>query len=123
MNFKEAEAVKALMERYFDAVYRADIPMLKTIFHENASMNGYLGPDMLVGSPEPFFADLSSKPSMAQEKTDCRYVIKSLQVTGNIAAVTLLVDQFFGAVSIEDHFHLLKADGEWKILCKTFTTL
>lgn len=122
-QFLETEAVKKLLERYFDAVYRADVDELKAIFHPEASMNGFLGDTMLVGSPEPFFADLSSKPSMAQEKTDCRAVITSIRVTGGVAEATLFVDNFFGAACIEDHFHLLKADGQWRILCKTFTTL
>ena len=122
-RFSETEAVKNLLERYFDAVYRADIGTLKTIFHEKASMNGYLGPDLLIGTPEPFFADLSSKPSMEANKDDCRCVITNLQVTGGIAEATLFVDGFYGAATIEDHFHLVKEAGAWKIVCKTFTTL
>ena len=122
-QFLETEAVKKLVERYFRAVYEADIAKLKTIFHEKAAMNGYLGENLLIGTPEPFFADLASKPSMAESKTDCRCVIKHLAVTGQIAEVTLLVDGFYGGACIEDHFHLIKEKNEWKIICKTFTTL
>lgn len=94
-NFIETERVKNLLDEYFQAVCHAD--KLKTIFHEQASM--------------------------ADDGIDCRYVIKSLQVTENIASATLFVDNFFGASCIEDQFHLLKVDGEWRILCKTFITI
>lgn len=122
-NFVETEAIKNLLDRYGDAVYSADIDALKTIFHEKASMNGYLGPDMLIGTPEMFFADLGSKPSMKEQKDDFRCVLTDLRVTGSIAEATLFVDNFYGAACIEDHFHLIKDNGEWKIVCKTFTTL
>ena len=122
-NFCACEAVKNLIARYMDAVYRADVPMLKTIFHEKAAMNGYLGDLLLVGTPEPFFADLSSKPSMADSKDDCRYVVQSLSVTGNIAHVNILVDGFYGTGTIQDCFHLICENNQWKIVCKTFTTL
>lgn len=122
-SFCACEAVKNRIAQYMDAVYRADVAELKTIFHEKASMNGYLGEMLLVGTPEPFFADLSSKPSMADNKDDCRYVVQSLSVTGGIANVTILVDGFYGAATIQDCFHLVCEQGQWKIVCKTFTTL
>lgn len=123
LDFKELEALKLLIEKYFKAVYEADVPTLKEIFHEKASMNGYLGDMLLVGTPEPFFADLSSKPSMAETKIDCRMVIKSINCTGKIANVVMKVDGFYGVACIEDMFHLIKENDEWKIVCKTFTTL
>ena len=122
-NFQASEAVKNVMDQYFQAVYQGDIATLKELFHPKASMNGFLGQDLLIGTPEAFFAVLQSKPSMASQNTDCRCVLKSLQVTGKIASVVLFVDGFFGAATIEDHFHLLEVDGKWRILCKTFTTL
>lgn len=121
--FTDYEKIEALLRRYFDAVGGADIGTLKTIFHEKASMNGYLGADAVIGTPEIFYADLSSKPSMKEQGIDCRMVIRSIQVCGNIAQASIFVDNFFGAFQIEDYFHLLKVDGEWRILCKTFTTL
>lgn len=122
-HFLQVEAVKDLMARYFDAVYRADTKELREIFHPQASMNGFLGENLLVGTPEPFYEDLESKPSMAQRGDDCRCVLQSVKVTGGIAEASLLVDGFYGAATIEDHFHLLLVEGHWRILCKTFTTL
>ncbi len=122
-NFMECEAIKNLLADYADAVYHADIDRLKTIFHEKAFMNGFLGEDLLIGDVSPFYADLGSKPSMADNKDDFRYVIKHLEVVGNLAQATLFVDGFYGAATIQDCFHLVKCDGKWRIICKSFTTL
>ena len=122
-NYQDYEKIEALIRSYFEAVGNADIDKLKTIFHEKASMNGYLGKDVVIATPEVFLSVLSSKPSMKSDGIDCHMVIKHIQVCGNIAAASIFVDNFFGSSQIQDYFHLLKLDGEWKILCKTFTTL
>lgn len=122
-NFLDHEAVKRLMDDYFTAVYQADVRKLKTIFHEKAAMYGCLGPNILAGTPQPFYNDLNSQPSMAESSTDCRAVIKQLDVCGSIAKVTLYVDGFYGSATVQDDFHLLKENNEWRIVCKTFTTI
>lgn len=121
--FHDYEKIELLLRDYFKAVGNADIVRLKTIFHEQAAMYGYLGNDAVVGTPDIFFADLSSKPSMQSQGIDCRMVIKNISVAGNTAQAAIFVDNFFGAFQIKDFFHLLKVNGEWKIVCKTFTTL
>ena len=122
-RFHEERAIRALVERYFTATYEADLPAVKSCFHEQAAMFGFLGPETVMGGPGHFFNDLASRPSMAEEAVDCKYVIRRISVTGNIADAVISVDGFFGAFSVEDHFHLMKLEGEWKIVCKTFTTV
>lgn len=122
-SFQDYEKIELLLQDYFKAVSNADIARLKTIFHEKAAMYGYLGDNAVIGTPEIFFADLSSKPSMSSQNIDCRMVIKSISVSGNTAQASILVDNFFGVFQIEDSFHLLKLNGEWRIVCKNFTTL
>ncbi len=63
-SFQDYEKIELLLQDYFKAVSNADIARLKTIFHEKAAMYGYLGDNAVIGTPEIFFADLSSKPSM-----------------------------------------------------------
>lgn len=122
-QFSDYEQINTLLHDYFTAVGNADIAKLKTIFHETAAMYGYLGDAAVLGTPEIFFQDLSSKPSMSSQNIDCRMTVKNISVCGNTAQASILVDNFFGAFQIEDFFHLLKLDGAWKIVCKTFTTL
>ena len=123
MYFKDYKEIEMLLQKYFKAVEEADIAILKTIFHEKASMYGYLGKDYVLGTPEIFYSDLSSKPSMKEPNTDCKMVIGNINVTGNIATACIYVDNFFDSFRVNDYFHLLKINNEWKIVCKTFTTI
>lgn len=121
--YREELAIKNLLDEYFAAVYRADIDKLKTIFHPTAGMYGYLGENVVAGTPQIFYDDLASKKSMAEDKIDCKCVIESIAVCGGIATAQILVDGFFGFATVRDCFHLLKEGDYWHIVCKTFTTL
>ena len=123
VDLDDVAAVRAVVERYVDATYRADIEQLRSTFHEGAAMAGYLGDDLLVGTPEPFFADMGSRPSMSGSGTTFKAQITSIQVAGRAAAVTLEEDGFFGVFRFVNYFHLLKVDGEWKLISKTFASL
>lgn len=122
-EFTKVKAIETLLKDYFQAVYKADVTTLKTIFHTNASMYGYLGDNAVVGTPEIFFADLLSKPSMEASAIECNCVIDSIQVEGSVATATIYVDNFYGVANVKDAFHLLEEAGQWHIVCKTFTTL
>ena len=39
----QIEAVYEVLERYMEGTYTADIPMLESVFHQEARMTGYLG--------------------------------------------------------------------------------
>lgn len=122
-KFRDYEVIEKLIYLYFDAVCGADVSALKTLFHDDASMFGDLGGMILAGSPEPFFEDIASKPSMRKQGIDCRATLSHLEVTGRVATATLCVDNFYGEMSVKDHFHLLKDGSDWHIVCKTFTTV
>jgi len=115
----DIEQVAATLEKYIQGSLNADVALLKTIFHPQAAMFGYLGPNLLVGSPEPFFAHLASGPSLAQAGKPYRARIAGIEVTGNTASAKLVEDGF-ADLDFVDYFHLLKVDGKWLIVAKTF---
>lgn len=115
----DIEQVAATLEKYIQGSLNADVALLKTIFHPQAAMFGYLGPNLLVGSPEPFFAHLASGPSLAQAGKPYRARIAGIEVTGNTASAKLVEDGF-ADLDFVDYFHLLKVDGTWLIVAKTF---
>jgi hypothetical protein len=115
----DIEQVSATLEKYIQGSLNADVALLKTIFHPQAGMFGYLGPNLLAGSPEPFFAHLAGGPSLAQAGKPYRAKIASIEVTGNTASAKLVEDGF-SDLDFVDYFHLLKVDGKWLIVAKTF---
>jgi hypothetical protein len=119
----DAAAVRATMERYVDAVYRADVATLRYLFHPAAAMCGYLGENLLAGSPEPFFLDLGGRPSMQAQQAPYKAEILDVHASSLTASLRLEETGFFGAYSFVNYFHLLQVDGEWKIVSKTFQSL
>lgn len=94
---------------------------MRDVFASDAVMNGYVGERLVEGSPEPFIQRVSSEPALASQGLNPRYDIEYIAVTGNAASV-VLKEYAFGAVNFTDYMHLLKRDGSWKIVSKTFST-
>ena len=122
MAHSEQAAVRMVVQQYIDGTYQGDVKALRDCFHPKAVMNGYLGDQLLVGGPEPFFENMEKAPSMAEGGAPYQGEIASLDVVGNVASVTIKETGFGGTMAFTDYFHLLKDQGEWKIISKTFTT-
>jgi hypothetical protein len=123
-NDNKAEAaVRAVLDKYSEAVYRADVETLKNIFHPAAVMNGYLGDNLLVGGPEPFLADIGGHPAMAGSGAPFKTEWTAIHVAGRTATATLEENGFFGSGHFVNYFHLLLDGGKWKIVSKTFESL
>lgn len=118
----QMEEVTAVIENYIEGTYKADLDLLKSTFHREARMTGYLGDRLLLGTPEPFFQDIQAHPSMFSNRDPYRAEIKSIVVTGRIASAVVQESGFFGEGRMETHFHLVRNDG-WKIISKVFTTV
>jgi len=119
----EEKAVREVLQNYIDGTYNADIAKLKSVFHEKAVMNGYLGPDLLLADPTPFIEDMASAPSMKSNNDPYQTEIKHLVIEGNVASAALYETGFRGDAALVDFFHLIKTDGNWHIISKLFTTM
>ena len=122
MTNKEKDAVIEVVQKYIDGTYQSDVSALRECFHSKAVMNGYLNDQLLLGDPEPFFQEIENNPSMAEGGAPYQGEIASVDVTGNVASVTVKETGFAGTMSFTDYFHLIKVNAEWKIFSKTFTT-
>lgn len=122
-NHIETEKIKEVIRNYSEGTFEADAAKLEKAFHPNAVMNGFLGGEMLIATPKAFIEDMVSNPSMASENSPYNLEIESIRIEGDIADVIISQTGFRGSTSFVDCFHMIKADGEWKIISKLFTTL
>lgn len=122
-NHIEAKLVRAVIQNYMDGTYEADTHKLKSVFHEKAVMNGYLGSDCVMADPSVFIADIASASSMKSRGDAYQLEIESIKIEGNIAAVVVSETGFRGNASLVDFFHLIKVENEWKIISKSFATV
>ncbi|MEL6347412.1 MAG: nuclear transport factor 2 family protein [Myxococcota bacterium] len=111
----KAAAVADVIRVYIKGTQERDVTVLRQVFHENAVMSGFLGPNKLVGSPEPFFAHLEANP----HNGDYTAEITHLDVVGRTARAVLVEDGLYGMAFVND-FHLLFDDGRWLITSKLF---
>lgn len=113
--------IHQVITQYVEAYLRADVDALRQVFARDAVMNGHVGERPVKGAPEIFIQNVGKKPSIASLGQNPRYEIGDIQITGHAAAVT--VTQYdFGDFNYTDYMHLLKRDGRWQIVSKTFST-
>jgi hypothetical protein len=107
---------QAVVDAYTRGTATRDVALLKSIFHEDAVMTGYLGPDFLNGSPAPFFGALEANEVGADYTSETI----SITVSDKIAQATT-EEQILLGLNFTNHFHMAQlADGSWRITSKLF---
>ena len=84
-------------------------------------MSGDFQGTLRFGTPESFFERVENSPALTESGADYRAVISSIEVVGRVASAVLKEEGFFNN-NFTDFFHLMKKDGQWKIISKTYTT-
>lgn len=121
MSADDVEAIKEVITTYVESYIHADVAGLRGVFAHDAVMNGYVGNRLVEGTPEPFIENVGNAPPIASTGQMPTYEIGHIDIRGNAAAVTIQ-EQGFGDLNFTDFMHLLKRDGAWKIISKTFST-
>lgn len=107
---------EAVVEAYTQGTRTRDIALLKSVFHEDALMTGWLGTDFLSGGPEPFYGALEANEIGADYASETT----SVTVTDKIAQATTEEKNLLG-MNFTNHFHLAQmSDGTWQIMSKLF---
>ena len=113
----EIEAVRAVIERYIEGS-KGDVEILRSAFHPDATMTGYLAGNLMLGTPEPFF-DVVKSAVTSESASSYKAEIRSIEVVGRAATATLVESGFLGS-DFTDFFQLIHDDEGWRIISKTF---
>lgn len=112
----ETEAVKIPIENYFKAQATGDPEYIKKAFHPEAKLffvrDGKFSQLTLV----EFTGRFTGKP--APDEAQRKRRIDSIDITGNAAVVKVVLE--YPTVTFTDYMSMLKIEGEWKIVNKTF---
>ena len=114
-NVSEHYAITGVLQHYLDGARSGSGDQMKPAFHEDATIFGYVGPDLFAGPIQQLF-DWNDNNGPATE-LDAR--IAAIDVVGTVATVRLELDNWTGH-RFTDLFTLLKVDGQWKIMNKVF---
>lgn len=88
---------------------------MRPAFHEQATIFGYVGPDLFAGPIEGLF-EWNDKNGAA---VDVVPHVSILDVVETVAVARIEADNWTGH-RFTDFFTLLKVDGQWKIMNKVF---
>lgn len=114
-SLSEYDAITETVQTYINGGKSGRGADMKLAFHPDATIFGYIGPDLFAGPIQGLF-DWNDQNGPA---TELQGRITSIDLIETVAAVRLELDNWTGH-RFTDLFTLLKVDGEWKIMNKVF---
>ncbi len=115
----DKEAVKVPLENYIKAHATGDPEFARKAFHTEGNMiwirDGKFAMDNLDAFIKRAF---TGKPAADEEKRKDHRRIEAVDITGNAAVARIVLD--YPSVKFVDYMTLLKINGEWKIVNKSF---
>lgn len=112
----EEEAVRGVLQEYFAGQATGDGSHFARIFHPNANLYWIRDGKYAERTSRDWIAAASGKPQ--PDDAQRRRRIAQVDVAGNAAQAKLVTEAPNARVT--DYMSLLKVDGEWKIVAKTF---
>ncbi len=112
----DKDAVMVPLESYLKGHSTGDGEHFKKAFHTEGSMMWIRDGKFTTRSFAEYIAGASGRP--AADETTRKRRIGTVEVVGNAATATIILD--YPTVKFTDYMSLLKINGEWKIVNKTF---
>jgi methenyltetrahydromethanopterin cyclohydrolase len=112
----ESESAKLPLQNYLRAHETGDADFMRKAFSSDAKVVGYMGGKMIVWSVDDYARRFSGKPAADEALRKRRFEV--IDMTGDAAVARVVLD--YPTVKFVDYMSLLKVDGEWKIIHKSF---
>lgn len=107
--------IEAVMQTYIEGGRSGNNDLLRPIFHELATICGYVGPDLFAGPIQMFYDwHADNGPAADLVAGDMR-----IDVEGSAASVRIELGNWTGH-RFTDFFTLVRIDGQWQIMSKVF---
>lgn len=113
----EEAAVRAALQHYLLGHATGDGSHFEMVFHPESKLFWMREGALATRTSAEYIAGASGEP--AEDEAERRREITMVDVTGDAAVAKIVLD-YPGRV-FTDYMSLLKIDGEWKIVNKTFT--
>jgi len=112
----EKAAVRVPLENYIKGHETGDPEFMKKAFHSEGNLIFIRDGKYATRSFADYIGGMNGKP--AADEKDRKRAIESIDVAGNAAVARVILD--YPTVRFVDYMTLLKIDGEWKIVNKSF---
>ncbi|MEO7674828.1 MAG: nuclear transport factor 2 family protein [Pyrinomonadaceae bacterium] len=115
----EKDAVKVPLENYIKAHATGDPEYARKAFHTEGNMIWIREGKVAMDSFDAFIKRaFTGKPAADEEKRKDKRTVESIDIAGNAAIARIVLD--YPNVKFVDYMTLLKINGEWKIVNKSF---
>lgn len=111
----DVRLIREAIQKYFDGARTGNSDIMKPAFHEEATMFGFIGPDLVAGTIQNLY-DWNNENGAA---ADISSQITNIDIEGTIASVRAESDNWTG-YKFSDFFTLIKIGDDWKITNKVF---
>lgn len=115
---QDEAGVRQAIEYYFQGHATGNGEHFKKAFHTEAKLFWIRDGQFSQRTSAEYIAGASGKPPADEAKR--KRSIESIDITGNAAVAKVVLD--YPQVRFTDYMSLLKIDGEWKIVNKTFVS-
>lgn len=112
----DKDAVRVPLENYLKGHATGDGEYMKKAFHTEGNLIFIRDGKYTTRSFADYIAGMSGKSATDEAKR--KRWIESVHIVGNAAFATIILD--YPSAKFTDYMSLLKIDGEWKIVNKTF---
>src|SRR5918998_5123537 len=112
----EEAAVRAAIEHYFQGHATGQGEHFRKVFHADAKLFFIRDGKLTQWTSEEYISRASGKP--AADEAQRKRKIDSIDIVGDAAFVKITLD--YPSVVFTDYMSMLKIDGQWKIVNKTF---
>jgi hypothetical protein len=112
----EEAAARVPLENYLKGHATGDGEYFKKAFHPESKLFWYRDSKLMTRTSAEYIAGASGKP--AADEANRKRWIESVKITGNAGVGIIVLD--YPTTKFVDYMSLLKVDGEWKIVNKTF---
>lgn len=111
----EIRQIEAVMKTYVEGGRTGSVETLRPIFHELATICGYVGPDLFAQPIEQFYDwHQENGPAADLEAGDIR-----IDIEGTAATARIELNNWNGH-RFTDLFTLVKIEGQWQVMSKVF---
>jgi hypothetical protein len=112
----EDTAIRETIQHYFQGHATGQGEHFRKAFHPDAKLFFIRDGRLTQWTSEEYIARASGKP--AADEAQRKRIIDSIDISGNAAIVKVTLD--YPNVVFTDYMSLLKIEGQWKIINKTF---
>lgn len=112
----EEAGVRKAIDLYFQGHATGNGDFFRQAFHPDSKLFAVRDGKYVQMTAEEYASRASGKPPA--DEAERKRIVESVDISGNAAAVKVVLD--YPAVRFVDYINLLKIDGQWRIINKTY---